>query len=153
GDDIPAYRFQRILLPALGMVLSFGQDALIPWALLIVNLVALAAGTALLENLLRTRRVSRWFVVGYALSLGVFGTVRLSLPEPLAYALVLGGITLFHNHTVGAHGRAPLQSIPLWAAILFALAALAKETTLIFPAAYGFHLLLSRRWREAVTFG
>lgn len=193
GDDIPAYRFQRILLPALGMVLSFGQDDLIPWTLLIVNLVSLAVGTALLENLLRARRVSRWYVLGYALSLGVFGTVRLSLPEPLAYALVIAGITLMNNaySTAKPHPPAPsplrgereknrsqwLFKSPLhllergfrgevkqatqnsrahtwvWAAILFALAALAKETTLIFPAAYGIHLLLSRCWREAVLFG
>ncbi|NDJ79366.1 MAG: hypothetical protein GYB65_24210, partial [Chloroflexi bacterium] len=29
--DVPAYRLQRILLPALGMVLSLGQTALLPW--------------------------------------------------------------------------------------------------------------------------
>lgn len=203
GDDIPAYRFQRILLPALGMVLSWGQDDLIPWALLIVNLISLAVGTALLENLLKERRISRWFVLGYALSLGIFGTVRLSLPEPLAYALVLGGITLMNNALVNERNaystliphppapsplreegeknrsqrlfKSPLQLLEkgfrgevkvgtqhtaslqrpgwLWAAILFALAVLAKETTLIFPAAYGLHMLLSRRWREAALFG
>src|SRR5262245_11107745 len=50
--DVPAYRFQRILLPALGRVLAFGQEPLIPWALLVVNLIALGVGTALLERLL-----------------------------------------------------------------------------------------------------
>lgn len=158
GGDEPAYRFQRILLPTLGMVLSFGQEDLIPWALLIVNLVALAIGTALLETLLRRRNVSRWYALGYALSLGVFGTVRLSLPETLAYTLALGAMTLAFdteqaNTSVGAQRAAPLHNTYLWGALLFALAALAKETTLIFAAVCGLHLLLSRQWRTAAAFG
>ncbi len=30
--DVSAYRFQRILFPALGRLLAFGQPDLIPWA-------------------------------------------------------------------------------------------------------------------------
>ncbi len=139
--DVPAYRFQRILLPASGMVLSLGQESLIPWALLIVNLAALAIGTALMEQLLRARNVSRWYAIGYGLTLGTFGAARLSLPEPLAYALVLGGITLAQRERW------------LWSAILFALAALAKETTLVFAGAYGLYLLYQRRWGIVTLFG
>src|SRR5690606_40616249 len=36
--DVPAYRFQRILLPILGRVLAFGQNDLLPWSLLLINL-------------------------------------------------------------------------------------------------------------------
>src|SRR5512145_647814 len=39
--DVPAYRFQRILLPALGYVLSLGIETLIPWVFVLVNLAAL----------------------------------------------------------------------------------------------------------------
>jgi len=138
--DVPAYRFQRILLPALGLLLSLGQESLIPWALLVINIVSLAAGTAILETLLRQRNVSRWYALTYGLMLGIFGSVRLSLSEPLAYALVLGGILLA--------GRERW----LWSAFLFALAALAKETTLVFPAAYGLYLIFQRRWRVTIPF-
>ncbi|GAB4508904.1 MAG: hypothetical protein OHK0046_02760 [Anaerolineae bacterium] len=139
--DVPAYRFQRILLPLAGGLLSFGQEALLPWVLLAVNLAALAGGTALLEHLLVQQGVSRWYALGYALSLGVFGTVRLSLPEVLAYGLVLGGIVLARREQW------------MWSALVFALAALAKETTLLFVAGYGLYLLIQQRWRLAVLFG
>jgi len=139
--DAPAYRFQRILLPALGMALSFGQASLIPFALLIVNLISLAAGTALLERLLVERGVSRWYAIGYGLALGTFGAVRLSLPEPLAYALALGGVAL------------ALRDRWLLSAALFALAGLAKETTFIVAAGIGVYLLYRRQWRDALIFG
>lgn len=149
GGDFAAYRFQRILLPFLGMVLSLGQDALIPWALLAVNLAALAVGTALLEHLLVCHGVSRWYALGLALSIGMMGTVRLSLPETLAYALVLAGIVAFPD---SLHN--PGRYIPIWvSAIFFALAALAKETTLLFVAGYGLYLLYQRRVRDAFILG
>ena len=49
--DTPVYRLQRILLPVLLRIMTFGTPALIPWALIIVNL---AAGEAVLW--LRGRR-------------------------------------------------------------------------------------------------
>lgn len=139
--DVPAYRFQRILFPALGRLLALGQPDLIPWAFLLINIIALAAGTALFENLLVQFRVSRWYALTYGLTLGIFGSVRLSLSEPLAYALVLAGITLAYKRQW------------LWAAVIFALAALAKETTLIFPAAYVLYLFTQRDWKNGFLLG
>jgi len=139
--DVPAYRYQRILLPALGGALALRQTDALPWALLAINLAALAAGTWALEQLLSHYGASRWYALGYGLALGTLGAVRLTLPEPLAYALALGGLLL------AVRGRL------LPAALLFALAALAKETTLVLAAAVGLSLLWQRRWREAVVFG
>jgi hypothetical protein len=143
GGDFAAYRFQRILLPALARVFAFGQTDWIPYALLLVNLVALGGGTALLERLLKHYGVSRWYALGYALSLGALGTVRLSLPETTAYALVIAALYVLI-----------LRDKPLWSAALFALAALSKETTLLFPAAVGVYLLfIQRRTLVALGFG
>lgn len=139
--DRPAYRAQRMLLSVLGWGLSLGQAALLPYALLLVNLLVLAGGTYLLEELLAHYGVSRWFALGYALSLGVFGAARLTTTETLAYGLAIGGIYLMHQQE--------------WrrAALVFALAALSKETALFIPFAYGLHLLYERRWRDSVLFG
>ncbi len=139
--DVPAYRFQRILLPGIGWTLSLGNATLIPWIFLIVGVISLAVGTGLLEYLLREHGVSRWYALAYGLTVGIFGSVRLSLPEPLAYALILGGIVLFR------------QERWWWSAILFALAALARETTLLIPAGLGLYLLMQRRWQKAILFG
>lgn len=138
--DAPAYRFQRILLPILGRWLALGQTALIPWTLLVVNLAALAAGTALLEYLLRQHGMSRWYALGYGFALGTFGAARLSLPEPLAYALALGAVVLAQKDRW------------LHAAAVLALAALSKETALIFTAGLAPYLLSIRRWRTFVIF-
>ena len=139
--DVPAYRFQRILLPLSGRLFGMGQKSLIPLALLAVNLTALAGGTYLLEQLLKSYNVSRWFAIGYGLSLGVFGSARLITTETLAYALVLLAIWLYQ------HDRW------LWSAIIFALSAFAKEVTLIFVAGYVFYLFTQKQWRQAIMFG
>jgi hypothetical protein len=136
--DAPAYRMQRILLPALGRVLSLGQGPLIPWAFLAINLIALVGGTALLEDLLVRERASRWYALSYGLFAGVFMAVRLSTTEALAYGLVIAGIWFGQRNRLGV------------AAIMLALACLAKETTGVFAAGYLLYLALHRRWRDTV---
>lgn len=139
--DVPAYRFQRILFPIAGRLMALGQTDFIPMSFLLINVAALAAGTALLEHLLVGMGVSRWYALTYGLTLGILGSVRLSLSEPLAYALVLGGVALARDKRW------------LWAATAFGLAALAKETTLIFAAAYGLYLFTRREWKQALVLG
>lgn len=139
--DVPAYRLQRILLPVLAHLLAFGQPALIPWTLLLINLAAFVAGMVVLEHLLKAAGVSPWWALIYGLSAGILMSVRLSLNEPLAYALVLAAIWSER------HKR-------LWlAATAFALAGLAKETTLIFALGYLLWMALERRWRDALHLG
>ncbi len=136
--DAPAYRYQRILLPALGRALSLGQAELIPWAFVLINLIALVGGTRLMERLLQAEGVNRWYALVYGLFAGVFMSVRLSLNEPLAYGLALAAIWLERqqkNHlSAGA----------------FALAILAKETAITFVVGYLLWMLAERRWGAAL---
>jgi hypothetical protein len=128
--DVPAYRAQRVLLPFLGWLLSFGQPALLIWSLLLVNLCALAAGTHWLEELLMAHGANRWVALGFALSLGMFGAVRMTTTETLAYGLAAGALHFANRERW------------LAAAVIFGLAGLAKETTLLFPAGCALYLLL-----------
>ncbi len=139
--DVPAYRLQRILLPLLAHLLALGRPALIPWTLLAIDLAAFVMGAIILEHLLKQAGVSPWWALTYALSAGVMMSVRLSLTEPLAYALALAAIWLERN-----------QRLQL-AALVFALAGLAKEPTLIFVLGYMLWMLLERRWRDALLLG
>jgi hypothetical protein len=138
--DLPAYRMQRILLPALARPFASWPNAL-PVMLFAINIIALAAGTWAFERLLIARRVSRWYALGVMASLGMLGATRLNTAEPLAYALVIGGLLLCDRQQ--------------WAkaAGLFALAALSKETTLIIPFAIGLYHLARRDWRNAILGG
>ncbi len=136
--DVPAYRYQRILHPILVRLLSLGQEPLMPWIMVATNLIALAAGTAALEQLLVAERVSRWYALTYGLFGGIFFAVRVSTSEPLAYGLILLAILAGQRNRLN------------WQAVLLALAALAKETTVFFVAGYVLYYLLERRWRDAV---
>jgi hypothetical protein len=134
--DVPAYRAQRIALPFLGRILSFGNPDLLVWVLFGINLAALAGGTYALEKLLQASRANIWYAAGYAFSAGVFGAARLNTTETLAYVLVV----------IGLYAILQRQNW-LWGMLAFGAAALAKEMTLIFPAALIFHKIVQDRTR------
>ncbi len=132
--DVPAYRYQRILYPMLARLLALGREPLIPYALPCINIVALGAGTWLTEQILRRYKMSRWYAITYGLYAGQLMSVRLDLNEPLAQAFVQGGIL------------AAEQDRWSLGVFLFSLAALTKETTLVFVGGYLLYLLIRRRW-------
>jgi hypothetical protein len=155
--DVPSYRYQRILYPVLAWVLALGQQALIPWALIAVNVVALAGGTYFTERLLEAQRVSRWYALAYGLYGGLVAGLRLDLTEPLAYGLVQAGLWFY----TWQEARCRMQDagsrklvIGHWSlGISMALAALTKETALIAVAGLLLYWALERRWWEAVRLG
>ena len=134
--DVPAYRYQRILYPLLARALALGQTGLIPYTLPLLNVVALGAGTWLTERILRHYKQSRWYALTYGLYAGQLMSVRLNVNEPLSYALVQAAIL----STERDRWR--------WGVLFFALAALAKETALVFVAGYLLSLLVRRQWRR-----
>ncbi len=136
--DVPAYRMQRILLPALGRLLSLGIVPLIPWVFVAINLAALVISTALLEDLLAAEHVNRIFALSYGLFAGVFMAVRLSTTEALAYGLVIAAIWTEQRNRLWA------------AAVLLGLAGLAKETTGLFAVGYLLYYGLHRRWWDVI---
>jgi hypothetical protein len=119
-------------------VCLWGDERLLPWTLILINLIALPAGTALTEAILVRQGLSRWYAMTYGLFIGLLMPVRLDLTEPLAYLLVQAGVLAVRRGRLGAGA--------LW----FMLAALTRETTLLFVAGYALSLLASRRWRTAL---
>jgi hypothetical protein len=136
--DVPAYRYQRILYPLVAWALALGQGVLIPWTLIAVNWLALVAGTRFTEGILAGRGASRWYALGYGLFGGLMMAVRLDLTEPLAYALAQAAVLSYE--------RGRWRSAAGW----LALAALAKETTLLVAAGFLLSFALSRRWRDLI---
>lgn len=137
--DVPSYRYQRILYPLAARLLSLGIPALVPWSLILINLVALPVGTALTEAILVRHDTARWYALTYGLHVGLLMPVRLDLTEPLAYLLVQAGVLAFSKDHRQVSGLA------------FALSALTREVTLLFPLGYFCYLLSQRRWRPALT--
>jgi len=139
--DVPAYRYQRILYPLLARSLALGQPALIPWALIAVNVAAIGLGTWATELLLMDLGVSRWYALAYGLYGGQLLALRTDLNEPLAQALVQWAMLAW------------VRERRWWAVAAFGLAGLSKETALIFMAAYILYSLQRRAWRWVVGLG
>lgn len=134
--DVPAYRYQRILLPLLGRALAFGSEKAIPWTLPVIGILSQFAGTWLLSLLLASWGVSRWYALIFGLWVGFGLAIRLDLPEPLAYALVAGAT---FNDIRGRRGLG-------W--LLYGLALFAKEVTLIFVLASLVDKLSRKHWKD-----
>ncbi|HLJ81036.1 MAG TPA: hypothetical protein VKT52_06085 [Ktedonobacterales bacterium] len=124
--DAPAYRYERILYPLVARALALGQSALIPYTLILVNILAISGGALLLAYWLRRRGVSPWLALLYGLYSGLFIGYRRDLTEPLGYGLVILAISCFDVWRRRA----------LWTGLVFGLAALAREATLLFAVVY-----------------
>jgi hypothetical protein len=121
--DVPAYRYQRILYPLSARILALGQVDLIPWTLLLVNLVAQVVGTWALARWIELSGGRPVYALIYGLWVGLVISTGTDLTEPLAYALV----------TLGWLARK--RGGWLAGAILLSLCLFVKETSMLFLAA------------------
>jgi hypothetical protein len=135
--DAPAYRYQRILLPLVARLVSFGNQDAIPWVLVFLGVVSHAVGVWAVARLLEGWGANRWWALVYGLWAGFLLSVRLDLPEPLAFGLVAWAIL------ANERGK------PLLSSLLYALALFAKEVTIVFVAAQLLADVTRRRWDRA----
>jgi hypothetical protein len=139
--DVPAYRYQRILLPVLARGLSFGNETVLPWVLALLGIVSLTAGAWAVEQILVGWRVKRWYALVYGLWTGFLLAVILDLPEPLAYGLVAGGLLALERD----------RQVLGWC--LLGLSVFAKEVAMLFVVAGVLAYFFQRRWREMIALG
>jgi hypothetical protein len=119
-------------------LLALGQTSLIPWALIILNILAISGGSYVTEEILVELGASRW----YALVYGLYGSqlvgLRTVLNEPLAHALIQLAILAWIRRRL------------IWSALFFGLAALTKEIALIFLVAFIIAEFIKRDWKWVV---
>lgn len=134
--DGATLRYQRILYPVVSRAIAFGNPDWVPWTLIGVNILAHAAGAALLAYLLTLVGGAAWGALVYSVWIGALFGVRLDLNEPLCVALGLGAIAIY------VHGRYRTTIL------LLILSTMAKELGLIFAAGLAFHAFFNgqRRW-------
>lgn len=125
--DAPAYRYGRVGLPLAAGAAGLGRPDLVPYALVGINLAAVAITVLVLASWLRRRGHSTWWALVYGFYPGVFQALQTDVNEPLAYALVAVAVYVLE---FGGRRRV------LWAGLAFSAAALTRETTLLFPAVY-----------------
>ena len=135
--DHIAYRYQRILLPALGWLTSWGHPRLLEWTLPMINLFAVLAAGFLLARFLAARGRSPWLSLVYMLSLGVMAGVVNDLADPLAASLFVAAVIWW------------LEERPAAAIAALTACLLARELYLI-PVASVVALELLLRRRQAL---
>src|SRR5258708_29386768 len=95
--DYPSYRYTRILYPLLARLFAGGNAAFVPYTLLLLNLLALTAGTFLVAHWLRKQHISPWLALLYGCSPGLAVALQPDLGEPLAYGLAVAGCILLDS--------------------------------------------------------
>lgn len=139
--DIPAYRYQRILYPLAARIVGLGQPLLIPWALIALNILALAVGTYVVGMLLAENGLSPWYAVVVGVFVGQLVSLRLDGSEPFALAFALLGVYAFEVER-------------RWLGMVFlSLSVLSKETALAFVGGYLAFFLLRGHWRTFIKAG
>ncbi|MBI3291633.1 MAG: hypothetical protein HYZ73_02330 [Elusimicrobia bacterium] len=139
----PKYRYQRILYPLLAYALALGHPRWFPYTLLWLNVTTYVVGACIVGVWIRRYQWTSWIVIGYLVNTGLVYATLGTLTEPLAFALVLGGIAAWHpqNKWIGC--------------LCFALSGLARETYLLIPwAVLGWEVIGHRRsmW-QAILIG
>jgi hypothetical protein len=136
--DAMAYRYQRILLPAIGWLTSWGDPDVLQWTLPLINLLAILGAGFLLARFLAERGRSPWLSLVYMVSIGVLSGFVSDVSDPLAASLFLAGVIWWVDR------RTALAVAALTACLL------ARETYLI-PVAVVAGLELARRRRDAAA--
>jgi len=118
--DNTRYRARRVLLPALAYAASGGGDRdVLPWVLVLINLVATGAATFILAGWLRRRGTTPWLALAYPLSFGVVSGVVSDVADPLAAAFLTIGLLAWTDNRTGT------------ALVALTAAALAREIYLL----------------------
>lgn len=137
-----AYRYQRIIYPLSAYLLSLGGNpTLVPFFLVLLNILSIVLGTWIFALLLKSMGTNPWYSLIYGLFGSQFLSLMTSLAEPLAFLFIVLGIYLWTQKK--------------FALCIFclALAALTKETALLFVLALIVSYLLNRNWHMAVKMG
>jgi hypothetical protein len=138
--DNPAYRYQRILYPLLARVLSLGQPALVPWMLLIINVISISMSTELLGRMISRDGISQFMALLLPFWFGQVFALRANLNEPLCYLLVLVALWCFER------GQYLLSAAALAASVL------TKEGGFLFLPAVVLVMVMRKRWWLALRY-
>jgi hypothetical protein len=95
-----AYRYQRILLPVLGWLTSWGHPRVLEWTMPLINLIAVLGAGFLLARWLASRGRSPWLSLVFMTSFGVVVGVVNDLADPLAVSLFVAGVVWWLDRRV-----------------------------------------------------
>jgi len=143
--DFPGIIYSRIGYPMTVRALSGGNAVLVPYMMVLVNILAAVGGTLAVAFFFKRHRLPPALALLYGLYPGLVFSVLRDLTEPLAFGLAAASLVVFDVRSK----RRLLAS-----ATLFGLAMLTRETVAVFPAILALGLLLgagtASTWRERI---
>jgi hypothetical protein len=146
--DEPGVIYSRIGYPMTVRALSAGNAAVVPYMMMIVNILAVVGGTLAVAFFMRRHGLPPALALLYGCFPGLAIALLRDLTEPLAFGLAAAGLVVFNPRS-----RWRL----LTSASLFGAALLTRETVALFPAILAFGLLVgagtASGWRERLRFG
>jgi hypothetical protein len=146
--DSPGVIYSRIGYPITVRAVSGGNAALVPYMMLLVNVLAAVGGTLAVAFFLTRHGLPAGLALIYGLFPGLVVAVFRDLTEPLAFALAAAALLVFDT-------RSRLRL--LGSGALFGLAMLTRETVALFPAILALALLVgvgtASEWRVRLRWG
>ena len=147
--DAPGIIYSRIGYPMTARALSGGNPTLIPYMMVLVNILAAAGGALAVAFFFRRHGLPPALALLYGFYPGLVLSVLRDLTEPLAFGLAAAGLVVFDRRS---------KRRLLGSATLFGLAMLTRETVALFPAILALGLLVgagtsASNWRERVRWG
>ncbi len=137
--DEAAYRYQRIMYPWLARLLAGGDPQAIPRTLVLVNLLAVLAGTLFLGLLCARHGACPLWALFYGCLSGLLIALLRDLAEPVAMAFLAGGFLLYDARRYW------------WCALLMAAALLGKEICALALLAMALHSLSQQKWQGFIA--
>jgi hypothetical protein len=137
--DVAAYRYQRIMYPWLARLLAWGDPQAIPRALVLVNLLAVLAGTFFMGLLCARHGASPLWSLFYGCLSGLLIALMRDLAEPVAMAFLAAGFFFYDSRRFW------------WCALMMAAALLSKEICAIALLAMALHALTQQKWQGVIA--
>jgi hypothetical protein len=134
--DNPIYRGKRLFFPLLGWLAGLGQPALIPWALLLVNIVSIGLAVFLLAQWFESQGQSPSWSLAFLAVPSVWIAFSLSMAELVDTTLLIGAILSYR-----------MQRIRITAALV-TFAVLTRETSLLLWAGLIIAAVIDHRWKQ-----
>lgn len=138
--DGSSFRLQRIGYPILARALGLTQADLVPYTLVLINVIAHSVGAGILAYLIAKSGANGYYGLVYSLWIGGLYGVRFNLAEPLCFALALLAVIAYQRQRF------------VLTVFLLMLATLTKELGLVFAGAIALHALTQQGWRVRACF-
>jgi len=138
--DRPLYRAQRMLYPVLAGGLGLFAPMTVAWAMVVVNVVGLAAGTYATALVSQGMAGSAWWGLAFGLNAGLLSELLVGGAGIVGAALVMFAVAALQRTEAG------------WALAAGVGAALSREVLLIAAVGIGWWLWRRRARMQAVRF-